>query len=76
MPRPTRRALALLQFDFNENVIFGKFTLFHRRVEKLIDLFTTVEQFSVLAMHNLEGMDGLMNNFFSMCDSQRHQPHY
>lgn len=26
------------QFDFNENVIFGKFTLFHRRVEKLIDL--------------------------------------
>ena len=61
---PTHRDSA--QFDFNENVIFGKFTLFHRRVEKLIDLFTTVDTFTVLAKHNLEGMDGLMNNFFSM----------
>eukprot|EP00327_Prymnesium_parvum_P015479 CAMPEP_0113272674 /NCGR_PEP_ID=MMETSP0008_2-20120614/23450_1 /TAXON_ID=97485 /ORGANISM="Prymnesium parvum" /LENGTH=4484 /DNA_ID=CAMNT_0000122153 /DNA_START=48 /DNA_END=13502 /DNA_ORIENTATION=+ /assembly_acc=CAM_ASM_000153 len=63
------------QFDFNENIIFGKFTLFHRRVEKLIDLFTTVDQFTVLAKHNLEGMDGLMNNFFAMVTDFKRKPY-
>ena len=51
------------QFDFNESAIFGKFDLFVRRVEKLIEMFSTVEQFSVLATHNVEGMEGLMNSF-------------
>ena len=51
------------QFDFAEAQLFGKFDLFCRRVIKLIDMFSTVEQFTVLSKHNLEGMDGLMSNF-------------
>ena len=32
------------QFDFNESEIFGKFDLFCKRIQKLIDMFTTVQQ--------------------------------
>ena len=32
------------QFDFNESAIFSKFDLFCRRIEKLSDMFSTVEQ--------------------------------
>ena len=63
------------QFDFNENIIFGKFDLFCRRVEKLVDMFTTVEQFTVLSKHNLEGMDGLMSNFFSIVADFKRKPY-
>lgn len=31
------------QFDFNESEIFGKFDLFCKRVQKLIDMFTTIQ---------------------------------
>jgi dynein heavy chain len=48
------------QFDFNESDIFGKFDLFCKRVTKLIDMFTTIQQFSSLANHDVEGMDNLM----------------
>jgi dynein heavy chain len=63
------------QFDFNENLIFGKFDLFCRRVEKLIDMFSTVEQFSTLSKHNLEGMDGLMANFFNIVADFKRKPY-
>ena len=63
------------QFDFNENIIFGKFDLYCRRVEKLIDMFTTVEQFTVLSKHNLEGMDGLMANFFGIVAEFKRKPY-
>ena len=59
------------QFDFNESAIFGKFDLFVRRVEKLIEMFSTVEQFSVLATHNVEGMEGLMNSLIRSSAVQR-----
>jgi dynein heavy chain len=32
------------QFDFDVNRIFGKFDLFQRRVEKLVDMFNTFDQ--------------------------------
>ena len=62
------------QFDFSENLIFGKFDLFCRRVEKLIDMFSTVEQFSGLSKHNLEGMDNLMGNFFNIVSDFKRKP--
>lgn len=37
------------QFDFNELHIFGKFELFCKRIQKLIDVFTTIEQFMSLS---------------------------
>jgi len=36
------------QFDFNELQIFSKFELFCKRVQKLIFVFSTVEQFGAL----------------------------
>ena len=51
------------QFDFSETQIFGKFALFCRRVIKLIDMFSTVNQFEALAKHKLEGMEGLIAEF-------------
>ena len=51
------------QFDCNEMQIFGKFDLFCRRVLKLIDLFTTIDQFDALATNKLEGMDLLIDQF-------------
>ena len=63
------------QFEFGENIIFSKSNLFQRRVEKLIDLFTTVDQFSRLAKHDLDGMEGLMGNFFSMVADFKRKPY-
>ena len=34
------------QFDFDEERAFGKFDLFTRRLNKLIDMFTTIHQFT------------------------------
>ena len=43
------------QFDFNEMHIFGKFDLFCRRVIKLIDMFSTIDQFKSLSVNKLRG---------------------
>ncbi|KAF0705511.1 hypothetical protein As57867_007005, partial [Aphanomyces stellatus] len=51
------------QFEFNEMQIFGKFDLFCRRIIKLIDMFTTIHQFSSLGQHKLEGMEELIGKF-------------
>ncbi len=63
----TKKKLELLpkgkQFDFNEMQIFGKFDLFCRRIIKLIDLFTTIDQFTLLSKNQLEGMEPLIAQF-------------
>ena len=51
------------QFSFNEMQIFGKFDLFCRRVIKLIDMFSTIDQFNSLSMNKLEGMERLIDQF-------------
>ena len=51
------------QFAFNEMQIFGKFDLFCRRVIKLIDMFSTIDQFNSLSKNKLEGMDKLIDAF-------------
>jgi len=63
------------QFDFNEQAIFGRFDLFCRRVIKLIDLFSTIQQFRTLASHKLEGMEPLTKEFedlATMFQARRH----
>lgn len=63
----TKRKLAKTpngrQFDFNEMQIFGKFDLFCRRLIKLIDMFSTIDQFTILAENKLEGMEPLVDDF-------------
>lgn len=48
------------QFDFPEPQIFGKFDLFCRRLIKLIDMFSTIQQFHALVEHKLEGIEPLL----------------
>jgi dynein heavy chain len=49
--------------EFSTIAIFGKFNLFARRVSKLIDLFSTIEQFRTLQNHNLEGITPILKKF-------------
>lgn len=51
------------QFEFSQNAIFGKFNLFSRRVQKLIELFSTIDQFRTLEKHNLEEIKPILDNF-------------
>lgn len=54
------------QFSFNEMQIFGKFELFCRRVIKLIDMFSTIDQFNSLSKNKLEGMEQLIEKFHTI----------
>ena len=63
------------QFDFNESQIFGKFDLYCKRVQKLIDMFTTILQFSALASNKVEGMDSLIAQFFLLVDDFKKKPY-
>ncbi|KAF1317985.1 Dynein heavy chain, partial [Globisporangium splendens] len=63
------------QFEFNEMKIFGKFDLFCRRVTKLVDMFTTIHQFSSLGQHKLEGMEDLIAKFNSIIREFQHRNH-
>jgi len=51
------------QFDFSPTKIFGRFDLFKRRVGKLIDLFSTIQQFKTLEKHNLENISHIIEKF-------------
>jgi dynein heavy chain len=51
------------QFDFSEAQIFGKFDLFCRRVIKLMDMFSTMQQFNSLAEQKFEGLGPLLRSF-------------
>ena len=63
------------QFDFSETQIFGKFDLFCRRTIKLIDMFSTIHQFQSLADHKLEGMEGLIEQFFAITKEFQNKRH-
>jgi dynein heavy chain len=51
------------QFDFSETQIFSKFDLFCRRLIKLMDMFSTVQQFKSLEQNTFEGLDPLIDAF-------------
>ena len=47
------------QFDFAERWLFVS-SIFCRRLIKLIDVFSTIQQFRALVEHKLEGMEPLL----------------
>jgi hypothetical protein len=77
--RLTKRKLKAMpkgkQFDFEEHQIFGKFELFCRRIIKLIDMFSTIEQFTSLSMNKLEGMESLIERFHKIKREFRSKGH-
>ena len=46
--------------ELDETVVFGKIELFIKRVEKCIEIFTTVGQFTSVAKNAIEGMDQMV----------------
>ncbi|MCP4294559.1 MAG: hypothetical protein GY786_03030 [Proteobacteria bacterium] len=51
-------------WDFDNAVIFNNLDFFIKRIKKLIELFTTIQQFNTLEKHsNLEGMSTLTQSF-------------
>ena len=64
-----------IQFEFNETLIFGKLEFFCKRVQKLLDMFTTIHQFSSLALHNVEGMETLIQRFFDIMIEFKRKPY-
>ena len=73
--RKLERAKNGKQFDFNEMQIFGKFDLFCRRLIKLIDMFSTIDQFNTLAENKLEGMEPLIDEFMHIKQDFRAKNH-
>jgi dynein heavy chain len=63
------------QFDFSETQIFGKFDLFCRRLIKLMDMFSTMQQFRSLAQQKFEGLDPLLTSFNEIVKSFRSKGH-
>jgi dynein heavy chain len=63
------------QFDFSEIAIFGKYELFCKRLQKLIDMFTTIAQFSSLAKHQVEGMGELLARFLDILEEFKRKPY-
>jgi dynein heavy chain len=63
------------QFTFDEMKIFGKFDLFCRRVIKLIDMFSTIDQFNSLSKNKLEGMERLIEQFHQIVKEFRQKRH-
>eukprot|EP00814_Leptocylindrus_danicus_P009510 CAMPEP_0116004988 /NCGR_PEP_ID=MMETSP0321-20121206/911_1 /TAXON_ID=163516 /ORGANISM="Leptocylindrus danicus var. danicus, Strain B650" /LENGTH=4605 /DNA_ID=CAMNT_0003473357 /DNA_START=128 /DNA_END=13942 /DNA_ORIENTATION=- len=63
------------QFEFSEIQLFGKFDLFCRRVMKLIDMFSTIKQFTILAENKLEGMNPVVDQFERIKNGFRAKDH-
>lgn len=63
------------QFNFNEMHLFGKFDLFCRRLMKLIDMFSTINQFNNLAISKIEGVESVVSHFYVIKDEFRSKNH-
>lgn len=63
------------QFNFDETSIFGKFTRFRRRLEKLIDMFSSIQQFRALEKKRIDGMDELINSFDTLVNEFKLKGH-
>lgn len=63
------------QFDFSDMHIFGEFNHFCRRIIKLIDMFTTIDQFETLSQNKLEGMEDLIQHFHQIVKEFRLKKH-
>ncbi|XP_044063801.1 dynein axonemal heavy chain 5 isoform X1 [Siniperca chuatsi] len=51
------------QFDFSEMYIFGKFDTFQRRLNKILEMFSTISTYSVLQDSKIEGLETVATRF-------------
>ncbi|KAJ3249557.1 Dynein heavy chain 5, axonemal [Chytriomyces hyalinus] len=63
------------QFDFSEMYIFGKFDAFCKRIQKVIDMFSVIEKFSLLERLGIEGMESLIRRFSNIMNTMQRKPY-
>ncbi|KAI9206840.1 dynein heavy chain and region D6 of dynein motor-domain-containing protein [Polychytrium aggregatum] len=63
------------QFDFSEMYIFGKFDAFCKRIQKVIDMFSVIEKFSLLEKLGIEGMDLTIKRFSNIMMQMQRKPY-
>ncbi|KAJ3396765.1 Dynein heavy chain 5, axonemal [Lobulomyces angularis] len=63
------------QFDFSEMYIFGKFDAFCKRIQKVIDMFSVIEKFSMLEKLCIEGMESLIKRFSNIMVAMQRKPY-
>ncbi|XP_070767347.1 dynein axonemal heavy chain 5 isoform X1 [Enoplosus armatus] len=51
------------QFDFSEMYIFGKFDTFQRRLNKILEMFSTISTYSALQDSKIEGLETVATRF-------------
>uniref|UniRef100_A0A8C9XLI3 Dynein axonemal heavy chain 5 n=1 Tax=Sander lucioperca TaxID=283035 RepID=A0A8C9XLI3_SANLU len=51
------------QFDFSEMYIFGKFDMFQRRLNKILEMFSTIVTYSALQDSKIEGLETMATRF-------------
>ncbi|XP_078108037.1 dynein axonemal heavy chain 5 isoform X3 [Sander vitreus] len=51
------------QFDFSEMYIFGKFDTFQRRLNKILEMFSTIVTYSALQDSKIEGLETMGTRF-------------
>lgn len=56
-------------FSFDRSAVFGQCDLFERRCNKLIDFFSTIDQFNELATREVEGIKPLARRFSELLAS-------
>ncbi|KAG5461780.1 MAG: dynein heavy chain, N-terminal region 1-domain-containing protein, partial [Olpidium bornovanus] len=63
------------QFDFSEMYIFGKFDAFCKRIQKVTDMFSIIEKFSMLEELRIEGMDPIIKRFSNILTQMQRKPY-
>uniref|UniRef100_A0A673GVC6 Dynein heavy chain 5, axonemal-like n=1 Tax=Sinocyclocheilus rhinocerous TaxID=307959 RepID=A0A673GVC6_9TELE len=51
------------QFDFSEMYIFGKFDTFQRRLNKILNMFSTISTYNALQDSKIEGLETMATRF-------------
>ncbi|XP_063956179.1 dynein axonemal heavy chain 8-like [Lytechinus pictus] len=62
-------------FDFSEMYIFGKFDAFCKRIDKIIQMLTTIETYSVLTTSRIEGIEPMCAKFQTIFANVKKKPY-
>ena len=63
------------QFEFSETYIFGKINTFARRLQKLIDMFSTLKSFDRLSLSKIEGIEMINAKFQLIVTTMKKKPY-
>lgn len=59
------------QFEFSENYIFGKFDAFSKRLQKIENMYLTMDGFSGLANLRVDGIEVINTKYKNLCESAK-----